>query len=238
MQFNAVLGKLLPALTGKENLMLMGIFSYLTETTPEKDRTFRFGIFATFIQILPTVFVPFAFVLFDKLRYVSKCLMANLLICWPCLISPHLFTELFLLCIVINLIGIIYLLFVLREVKHKKKNTDGVDNPAYEKSKGDAIDNQNSNGRRALEMDAPKKPTSCLLDFFNPIVAVECVQMIIKKRAFNARRIIILLLILYFVVQCPSGKIDVKHSLISNRFIISFRCRRGSKRIQFHAYQT
>lgn len=114
----------------------------------------------------------------------------------------------FLLCIIINLIGIIYLIFVLSEVKHEKKDADGVDNPAYEKSKGDTIDNQNSNGRHSLEMDKPKKPKNCCLDFFNPIVAVECVQLIVKSRAFNARRIVILILILYFIVQCPSGKIN------------------------------
>lgn len=72
MQFNAVLGKLLPALCGKENLMLMGIFTYLADTTPEKDRTFRFGIFATFVQILPIVFVPFAGVLHEELQYISE----------------------------------------------------------------------------------------------------------------------------------------------------------------------
>lgn len=36
-----ILGKLLPAMAGGQNLMLMGVYSYLTEMTEEKDRTFR-----------------------------------------------------------------------------------------------------------------------------------------------------------------------------------------------------
>lgn len=72
MEFNSVLGKLVPAMTGKENLMLMGVFSYLSLTTPEENRTFRFGIFAVFLQILPVVFVPFSGTLFTMLGYTSK----------------------------------------------------------------------------------------------------------------------------------------------------------------------
>lgn len=112
----------------------------------------------------------------------------------------------FILGIFINLVGIFYLIFVLKEVKPKKKDTDGVDNPAFEKSKGDGTDNQNSNGRQKLKMDEPAKPKSCLLDFFNPIVAVECAKLIVKVREFNARRTVILLLVLYFIVQFTAGK--------------------------------
>lgn len=214
MQFNAVLGKLLPALFGKENLMLMGVFSYLTETTPEKDRTFRFGIFATSIQILPVVFVPFSGVLFEQLGYISKS--ADIIFYN---VTRHqqynvccLFTGLFLLCIIINLLGIVYLIFVLREPKkHPKKDVqvDGVDNPAFEKSKGEPIDGINTNGRETLQMDEPQRPVkSCLLDFFNPIVAVECVRLIVKKRPHNARRIVLLLLFLYLIVQASSGEFE------------------------------
>lgn len=41
LQFNMVLSKLLPAMGGGSNLMLMGVYSYLSEMTEEKDRTFR-----------------------------------------------------------------------------------------------------------------------------------------------------------------------------------------------------
>ena len=41
LEFSSILGKLLPAITGGYNLMLMAVYSYLTELTTEKDRTFR-----------------------------------------------------------------------------------------------------------------------------------------------------------------------------------------------------
>lgn len=42
LEFNMILSKLLPAMAGGQNLMLMGVYSYLTEMTEEKDRTFRY----------------------------------------------------------------------------------------------------------------------------------------------------------------------------------------------------
>lgn len=72
LQFSSVLGKLLPAITGGTNLMFMGVYSYLTEMTAEQDRTFRFGIFAVFVPLIPIVSIPFAGILFQKLRYISK----------------------------------------------------------------------------------------------------------------------------------------------------------------------
>lgn len=109
----------------------------------------------------------------------------------------------FLLCIIINVSGIIYLLFVLKEVKDDKKDHDGLDNPAFEKGKRDAIDGHNSSGRQTFEIDEAEKPRSCLVDFFNPIVAVECFQLIARKRMFSARNIVIFIIFLYFVCIAP-----------------------------------
>lgn len=52
--------------------MLMAIFSYMTETTEEADRTFRFTVFLQFLQILGVVTAPFADVLYTWLGYTSK----------------------------------------------------------------------------------------------------------------------------------------------------------------------
>lgn len=41
LEFSSILVKLLPAMTGGTNLMLIGVYSYLTEMTSQKDRTFR-----------------------------------------------------------------------------------------------------------------------------------------------------------------------------------------------------
>lgn len=106
---------------------------------------------------------------------------------------------------------------MLREPKknRNKKAVDGFDNPAFEKAKGDQIDGRISGGRQTLNMDEPEHKTkSCMLDFFNPIVAVECAQLILKQRPFNARRVVILLLFCYFVVQASSGKLYI-HTMAS-----------------------
>lgn len=42
LEFSSILSKLLPAITGGANLMLMGVYSYLSEMTKEEDRTFRY----------------------------------------------------------------------------------------------------------------------------------------------------------------------------------------------------
>lgn len=73
LEFSAILGKLLPAITGGANLMLMGVYSYLSETTAEADRTMRFGIFAQIVPLIPIASIPWSGYLFQHLRYISMC---------------------------------------------------------------------------------------------------------------------------------------------------------------------
>lgn len=54
--------------------MLMGVYSYLSETTAEADRTMRFGIFAQIVPLIPIASIPWSGVLFQHFRYISKCL--------------------------------------------------------------------------------------------------------------------------------------------------------------------
>lgn len=72
LEFSSILGKLLPAVAGGANLMLMGVYSYLSETTAEEDRTFRFGVFAQIVPLIPIASVPFSGILFQKLGYISE----------------------------------------------------------------------------------------------------------------------------------------------------------------------
>lgn len=60
-------------MAGGANLMLMGVYSYLSETTAEEDRTFRFGVFAQIVPLIPIVSLPFSGILFKKLGYISEC---------------------------------------------------------------------------------------------------------------------------------------------------------------------
>lgn len=92
----------------------------------------------------------------------------------------------------------------MKEVKHEDKVLkDGLDNPAFDN--GNVVVNQATNGRHELEIDEPnKKKVPCLLDFFNPIVIFDCVKLLVRERPHNARRIVILILFLYFVALAPA----------------------------------
>lgn len=72
LEFSSILGKLLPAVAGGANLMLMGVYSYLSETTADEDRTFRFGVFAQIVPLIPIASLPFSGILFAKLGYISE----------------------------------------------------------------------------------------------------------------------------------------------------------------------
>ncbi|XP_055321169.1 uncharacterized protein LOC129577699 isoform X2 [Sitodiplosis mosellana] len=190
LEFSAILGKLLPAITGGANLMLMGVYSYLSETTAEEDRTLRFGIFAQVVPLIPIASIPWSGILFQKLGYIL----------------------LLLICIPINLLGVFYILFVMKEVKREKKEeielTPGVDNLAFDNAERNihVRETQNANGHReiTLSVSEPKKKTNCLLDFFNPVVAVECIKVLMRKRVNRGRATVILLFVMYFIAIGPA----------------------------------
>lgn len=72
VEFNAILGVLLPAICGSWELMSIGLFSYLAEVTEEKDRVFRFGILFQIYPILSICTLPFSGILYQKLGYISR----------------------------------------------------------------------------------------------------------------------------------------------------------------------
>lgn len=52
MEFGSILEKVLPAMMGGQTLMLMGVYSYLSASTAEEDRTFRFEIEINFLLFI------------------------------------------------------------------------------------------------------------------------------------------------------------------------------------------
>lgn len=118
------------------------------------------------------------------------------------------------MCIPINLIGVFYILFVMKEVKREVKKeeielTPGVDNPAFDNAERHIhlSETENTNGHRevtAAVTTEPSKPPNCLLDFFNPVVAVECVKVLMRKRKNRGRAIVILLFVMYFIAIGPA----------------------------------
>lgn len=114
------------------------------------------------------------------------------------------------------MLGVLYIIFVLKEVDHSKiqstegtvSNTtsQGVDNAAFE------MKDQQTNSAPGVNGNRPK-PTAAVItaikknacvEFFNPVVAVGCIQVILRKRPNNGRAIIWLLLIMYFIAIGPA----------------------------------
>lgn len=94
---------------------------------------------------------------------------------------------------------------MLKEVKHKDDNRkqSGIENQAC-----DAVTVNRPTTSRSLSITSDHhhdhEKTPCLVDFFNPIVAVNCIKVIVRKRLHNARRVVILLLVLYFIATGPA----------------------------------
>ncbi|GAB0091592.1 uncharacterized protein DMENIID0001_064480 [Sergentomyia squamirostris] len=188
MEFAGILEKLFPAMCGGFTLMLMGVYSYITDITPEEDRTFRFGVLAVSISIIPIVGVPWSGVLFEKLGYI----------------------YLFLLCLVIYIVGIIYTIFFIKEVpapstqQEKQPETIGVNL-------------ENGTETAAVAEDAKKK--NVCLEFFDPTLLKDCIKVVTRKREGNRQLMIILLIAAYFTfLGPPLGETDFIYPFARKKF--------------------
>lgn len=106
---------------------------------------------------------------------------------------------------------------MLKEVDHSKKiqstngtvsngTTEGVDNPGFELKESTTPKNATTNGDGHQStgdvITALKK--NAFVEFFNPVVAVGCIQVILRKREYNGRIVIWILLIMYFIAIGPA----------------------------------
>lgn len=126
------------------------------------------------------------------------------------------FTELVLMCIPINLIGILYIIFVLKESKpsekteltevdHARRPSTVIENVQADADHQHSYDINGNRGRRStVHVIKEKIEQNVFVQFFNPIVAIGCIRLILKKREHHGRRILILLLVTYFVAVGPA----------------------------------
>ncbi|CAD7077737.1 unnamed protein product [Hermetia illucens] len=190
MEFGAIIERVVPSMLGGQTLMIMGIYSYLTEITEEKDRAFRFGIFAVCANIIQLVGTPFSGTLFLQLGYVKMYIIGA--------------------CIL--LLGILYLIFFIPEIKKKPKaeETNGNINTTFE-SGGKTIATLEIDDKKIVlkPKEEAERQKNCLVDFFDPTSAYECIQIFAKKRAHNLRTYLILLVILQLLFIAPAiGEAD------------------------------
>lgn len=175
----------------------------------------RFGIFAAFVPLIPILSVPFSGILFQKLRYISKNSTCNARFVLLFL-TLNISAELVLMCIPINIIGILYIIFVLKESKPADKSEPTEANGSRRastiienvQSDADHLHSYNMNGNRGrrstVHVIKEKIEQNFFVQFFNPIVAIGCIRLIVKKREYNGRRILVLLLITYFLAVGPA----------------------------------
>lgn len=130
-----------------------------------------------------------------------------------------LFVELFLLSIVIYLIGLIYAIFWLKEIKvpvsseetgenAEGTNTNGLDNmgfqdapPPVNENKTSSTNGQNGNTPPAADIvvEEPAKKNICL-DFFDPTLALACINVVRVKRENMKHWIIWFLIVSYIII--------------------------------------
>lgn len=112
------------------------------------------------------------------------------------------------MCIPFTILAILYGIFVLKEVEPKPKTAEekgGVDNPGFDNTTGDGTVQVNeSQNRNQANGKTPKKKSNCLIDFFNPIVILQCIQVILRKRE-NKGRIVLWLLFCIFLLSVTNN---------------------------------
>ncbi|XP_073835449.1 solute carrier family 46 member 2 isoform X1 [Musca autumnalis] len=198
MEFGAYTEAIVPGLLGGSTLCLMAIDSYITISTPEPDRVFRFGIFATFTNTLGFVGQPISGVLFNYLGYTWSFAMA----------------------FSFNIIGMLYIIFNIKELKQlpsKSDNIDGAagksisgtDNPAYEITQLEDLPTAQRHNNGIDTVDAAVATTTqpqkrnALRDFFDPTLVVDYVKFPLKKRPNRGRMLLIFLMMAYFFTMGP-----------------------------------
>lgn len=103
---------------------------------------------------------------------------------------------------------------MLKEVDHKNKvqstngtvsngTADGVDNPGFELKESPITNTMNANAAPTVDVIGALKKNP-IVEFFNPVVAVGCVEVVSKKREYNGRTILWVLLLMYLIAIGPA----------------------------------
>lgn len=127
-------------------------------------------------------------------------------------------TELFALCVAIYVAGILYIIFVLQEVKVAPAVTDenenvekvgGIENPAFV-GEGKQVVTQVAAGKvEAATGQVVKK--GFLREFFDLTLALELVEVVFKKREGNLRKLVFLVLLCNIVFLAFLGESDLTY---------------------------
>lgn len=93
----------------------------------------------------------------------------------------------------IQILGLAYTLFVLKEPKpySGKKDTEATTSTE--------ILDQGATSLENIIADKVEEPKNACLEFFDPQLAIQCFRSFLKKRPFGIRRILIILMFMHFI---------------------------------------
>ncbi|XP_070502367.1 lysosomal proton-coupled steroid conjugate and bile acid symporter SLC46A3-like [Chironomus tepperi] len=199
MEVPAFAERVIPSIFGGQTLMLMGVYSYLSQMTTEENRTFRFGCFTVFLTLVPLLSIPPSGVLFNVLGY----------------------TKIFTICAIIYIIGILYIIFILEEVKAIAPNTinneqqvNGHENPTFvnDNNNVDApVDTIKTKADAEDTTTAELTKKGFLREFFDPTLALALIDVIFKRRDGNLRNLIWLVIICNIAFLASLGESDLTY---------------------------
>ncbi|XP_061398721.1 uncharacterized protein LOC133334405, partial [Musca vetustissima] len=195
MEFGAYSEAIVPSMFGGYTLLFMAIDSYMTISTPEADRVFRFGIYSVCNTVIPLIGQPVSGTLFKYLGYT-----------WS-----------FIFALSIDIIGLLYVIFIIKELKPLATKTDtadaspktGTENPAYEVTQLEDLPTAPRHKNNVIDT-VDKSPSSkpakrnALLDFFDPTFAVDYVKFPLKKRPNRGRMLLLLLIMAEIFIIFPA----------------------------------
>lgn len=111
----------------------------------------------------------------------------------------------------IYIIGVLYIIFVLKEVKVTKSSNDSavaVDNPAF------VNDEKVTVSQMTLSIDQSTNEimdTGFLREFFDPTLTMEIFPVVFKKREGNLRKLILIVLLCNIFFLASLGEIDLTY---------------------------
>lgn len=134
-------------------------------------------------------------ILVSHRRFIS----ANNLFSLQLLMMNFELVELFGMMIPVHVIGLLYTLIFLKEVKPKVSEDAAYDNPAMDTELPSRSQESTLQINEAPVVEESKK--NACLEFFDPRLANQCVKTFFKKREYGMRSVIILLMLMHFVTN-------------------------------------
>ncbi|XP_061398530.1 uncharacterized protein LOC133334259, partial [Musca vetustissima] len=178
MEFGAYSEAIVPNMFGGSTLLFMAIDSYMTISTPEADRVFRFGIYSVFTTVIPLISQPMSGILFKYLGYTWSFIFALSLDIKTDTTdaSPKTGTE-----------------------NPAYEVTQLEDLPTAPRHKNNVIID-------TVDKSPTSKPAkrNALLDFFDPTLVVDYVKFPFKKRPNRGRMLLLLIIMAEICIIGPA----------------------------------